>query len=136
MNNASQKSVVADGDEATQKVAAQLARTLKGGEVIALYGELGAGKTTFVKGLARALGVTDVVTSPTFVLMNEYRAHSKKISRLVHIDCYRLDRPGQLTEIGGDEYFGEAHTVVAIEWPERANTVLPKDAIRIEFSME
>ncbi|MEK7619607.1 MAG: tRNA (adenosine(37)-N6)-threonylcarbamoyltransferase complex ATPase subunit type 1 TsaE [Patescibacteria group bacterium] len=136
IGGAHQKNFVADSDAATQNIAAEFALTLKGGEVIALYGDLGAGKTTFVKGLAKALGVTEVVTSPTFVLMNVYRAHSKQISRLVHIDCYRLERAGQLAEIGGDEYFGNSDTVVAIEWPERVNTVLPKDAIRIEFNLE
>ncbi len=100
---------------ATKKLGRTLGAKLRGGEVLALQGTLGSGKTTFVKGLAKALGVKQVITSPTFVLMKVYPAHRGRIRQFVHVDCYRV--PGaELTHIGLSDYLGDQHTVVAIEW--------------------
>src|SRR3989338_7673870 len=91
----------------TRAFGAKLARELKGGEIIALVGNLGSGKTTFVKGLAKGLGVKDVITSPTFVLMKIYKAKHKTIKNFVHVDCYRI--PGiELTAIGLDDFLNQA----------------------------
>lgn len=99
----------------TIHLGALLACELRGGEVLALTGNLGAGKTTFVKGLAKGLGVRQTITSPTFVLMKVYRAKLGKVKNFVHVDCYRV--PGvELSAIGLDDYLGDPHTVVAIEW--------------------
>ncbi len=105
----------------TKLLGIKLAKQLNGNEVIALVGNLGSGKTTFVKGLAKGLGVKDVITSPTFVLMKNYKAKHKTIKNFVHVDCYRI--PGiELTAIGLDDFLNQADTVVAIEWAEK----LPK----------
>ena len=98
-----------------------MARELKDGEIIALVGHLGSGKTTFIKGLAKGLGVKDTITSPTFVLMKIYKTKHKSIRKFVHVDCYRV--PGiELASIGLTDYLNQPDTVVAIEWAEK----LPK----------
>ena len=117
--------------EETWQAAAEVARMLTPGTVIALHGELGAGKTTFVQGLARALGVTRPVTSPTFTVCIEYRT---KTFTFVHMDLYRLSGPDDLLTIGYPEYL-ENGAVVAVEWPERANDLIPPDALRVRFSL-
>jgi tRNA threonylcarbamoyladenosine biosynthesis protein TsaE len=101
--------------EETQKVAAELAGELKGGEEIALIGNLGAGKTTFVQGLAAALGSAAKVKSPTFTLMHVYPTAHPKIKRLVHIDYYRIQEQGA-SDLGLDEY-KTPDTVIVSEWP-------------------
>lgn len=103
----------------TEKLGQKIAQLLKGGEVLALVGELGSGKTTFVKGLAKGLGIKQPVTSPTFVLIKVYPiTKHKTIKQLVHVDCYRL--PGiEFNKIGLADYLNQTDTVVAIEWAEK-----------------
>ena len=98
--------------EETAAFAAQIAEKLKGGETLVLRGGLGAGKTTFTKGLAKALGVTRNVVSPTFTLVREYEEGRLK---LYHFDLYRIEDEGELEELGLDEYFRD-DSVVVIEW--------------------
>ena len=117
--------------EETWQAAADVARTLKPGTVVALHGELGAGKTTFMQGLALALGVTRPVTSPTFTVCTEYRTSA---FTLVHMDLYRLSGPDDLLTIGYPEYL-ESGAVVAVEWPERAGDLIPPDALHVRFSL-
>ncbi len=103
----------------------KLAKQLKGGEVIALIGNLGAGKTTLIKGIARGLGLKKIITSPTFVLMKIYDIDSK-IKKLVHIDCYRIKSAEEISAIGAQEYFGQKNTVVVIEWADKIKKLLPR----------
>ena len=108
------RTVETSGEAETAAAGEQLAHTLHTGDVVLLSGELGAGKTAFVRGLARALGVPEEdVTSPTFTLVQEYRA-----ARVVlfHIDLYRL-APREVEDLGLDEMMGEG--ILAIEWPDR-----------------
>lgn len=107
-----QYSYLSHSVEETYAIAASLASQLRGGEVLLLSGDLGAGKTTFVKGLARALGIEDTVTSPTFTLMNEY--HGTRL-KLYHFDLYRLDADSA-EEMGFDEYYHAPDAVCCIEW--------------------
>lgn len=130
------KALVTNSAEETETVAKNIARSLKGGTVVALQGDLGAGKTTFVKGFAKGLGVSETVTSPTFVLMNVYKAHKEGVSQFVHIDCYRLENASDLLGIGVKDYLSEPHTIVALEWPERVKKILPKSTIQIEFNLD
>jgi len=113
----------------TLAFAASLGSKLRGGEVIELMGDLGSGKTAFVKGLAQGLGSTDMVSSPSFTLSNEYRAGDR---RLLHFDFYRLNDPGimrqELAEVVGDP-----QVVTAIEWADVVAEVLPADHLTIEF---
>lgn len=106
--------------EQTKQCAADFAKTLQGGEVIGLEGDLGSGKTTFVQGLAQTLEVTTAVRSPTFTLMNIHAVHSKWnsfIKYLIHVDAYRLPEQTEIYHIGLDEWLGRKDTVIFIEWP-------------------
>lgn len=125
------KVVTVHSVEETWAVAAELAAGLKPGTVIALQGDLGAGKTTFMQGVGIALGVRRPVTSPTFTLSVEYPTPRFK---LVHMDLYRLTGPDDLLTIGYPEYL-ESGAVVAVEWPERAAELIPRDAIRVSFQL-
>ncbi len=125
------KTVTVRSVEETWRVAAEVAARLRPGQVVALHGDLGAGKTTFVQGLGRALGLTRPVTSPTFTLCTEYATPA---FTLAHLDLYRLTGPDDLLAIGFLEYL-EAGAVVAVEWPERAGELLPADALHVRFTL-
>ncbi len=116
----------------TKKLGQKIAKLLKGGEVLALIGDLGAGKTTLVKGLAKGLGIKQPITSPTFVLLKIYPVTKHKaIKQLVHVDCYRVAGI-ELTKIGLDDYLNRPDCVVAIEWAEKINN-LPRLTKIINF---
>jgi tRNA threonylcarbamoyladenosine biosynthesis protein TsaE len=115
--------------EDTQAAGERLAQMLAPGDVIALTGELGAGKTCFVQGLARGLGATTWATSPTFVLINEYRARLP----IHHVDAYRVSGPAEMIDIGLLDLI-DADGITVIEWPERVRSLLP--ARTIEVSIE
>ena len=116
----------------TQKIAKEVAGTLRGGELIALAGNLGAGKTVFLKALARAMGIEDNITSPTFVLMKVYDADFGKVERLVHVDCYRLEHAEDLQDIGLGDYLNHDNNVVVVEWADKIND-LPEGTIYIKI---
>jgi tRNA threonylcarbamoyladenosine biosynthesis protein TsaE len=125
--------------ESTRSVGEYLGRLVRGGEVLALCGDLGAGKTTFVQGLAAGMGVRGRVTSPTFVLVNEYTGERGRC--LVHIDTYRLAEGITVAEAATfglaeqlDGADADAQTVVAIEWADRVESLLPADLLRIELA--
>ena len=117
--------------EETERVAAELAKSLKGGEVIAMYGDLGAGKTAFVRGLARAPGIEGHITSPTFTIMNAYNGRLP----LYHFDVYRIADPDEMYEIGCDEYIG-SDGVCVIEWAELREDILPGEYIKINIKKD
>jgi tRNA threonylcarbamoyladenosine biosynthesis protein TsaE len=117
---------ISRSEEETLDIAAALARKLTPGTVVALTGDLGAGKTVFVRGVAAALGVTGPVTSPTFTLIQEYRG----AVTLYHMDLYRLNRPEEMVAIGVEDYFyGDG--ICLVEWAEKLGELLPGDAVRI-----
>lgn len=126
---------VSNSEKDTRKLAEDVAKKLTGGEVIGLVGELGAGKTAFAKGLAKALKIKKNVVSPTFVLMKVYPIDLKgsKIKQLVHIDAYRLTTAEDLIAIGAGEYFSRPDTVMLIEWADRIKKLLPKKTSYLEF---
>ena len=109
----------------TEGYAEKLATEFSGGEVLLLCGDLGAGKTHFVKGLAKGLGIDDVVTSPTFALHNSY---SGRLT-LNHFDFYRIESSEEVAILGLDEFFYDKHAVAAIEWSENVKDLLPKHCI-------
>lgn len=119
----------------TKDFGQKLATELKGGEILCLYGELGAGKTTLVKGLAEGLGIKDDITSPTFTLMNIYNIKNQvsDIKHLIHIDTYRLKNENELIEIGAMDYIGEPNTISIIEWPEKIENLLENKKIKKIF---
>ena len=115
----------------TWRLAAHVADLLPQGGVVTLSGDLGAGKTTFVQGIARALGIPRPVTSPTFTLVGDYAGSG---GRLIHMDLSRMTGPDDLLTIGFPEYL-ESGAIVAIEWPERAGDLIPPDAVHVELSI-
>jgi tRNA threonylcarbamoyladenosine biosynthesis protein TsaE len=122
--------VVSRSPEETQALARHLVGLLPGRAVLALHGGLGSGKTCFVSGLAAALGINAPITSPTFTVVNEYRAGRP----LYHIDLYRLSGPDEAFALGLDEYL-DTDGITAIEWAERAAELMPRGAIHIDFRM-
>ena len=119
----------------TKNLAAKISTSLKGGEVLALYGELGSGKTTFTQGLLAALGIKQRLTSPTFVIYKHYKLKtgSGKFKVLNHVDCYRLEGPKDLTGIDLSEIVSDPTAITVIEWPERIEEILPKEVIKVRF---
>jgi tRNA threonylcarbamoyladenosine biosynthesis protein TsaE len=120
----------APDEEATLTVAARLASLLRAGDVLCLYGDLGAGKTTFSRGLVRGLGSPFPVSSPTFTLIHEYVGGRLNV---VHMDAYRLSGAAELDDIGFDDYLGREDAVMVIEWPERIMPVLPAERLEIRL---
>jgi len=120
--------IISKTEKDTDQLASKLASQLKGGEVIALVGDLGAGKTRFVKGLAKAYNIKKNITSPTFVLMKVYPvSHNPfSISQLVHVDAYRLEEPQELFYLGIEEYLNKPDTIVVIEWADKIKKYLNK----------
>lgn len=104
--------------------------------VVALRGELGAGKTTFVQALARELGVAETVQSPTYVLMKAYEIAYTHFTKLVHIDAYRLERAEEFAALKPETFLNDPRTLVCIEWPERVEGALPTPDIVLNFSAE
>ena len=115
--------------EETEQLGEQLGRTLRPGSVVAYRGDLGMGKTAFTRGLARGLGCTCRVTSPTFTIVNEYSG----VLPLFHFDMYRLDSSDELFDIGWEDYLSRGG-VCAVEWSERVEDALPEDALWVSFA--
>ncbi len=117
---------ISHSEAQTRRLGARLGGLLQGGEVIALQGALGSGKTRWVQGLALGLGVQETVTSPTFTLINEYHGHHT----LYHIDMYRITQLAEALDLGLEDYlYGDG--VCVIEWAERIATALPRDHLWI-----
>lgn len=119
-------SVTSATPDETESIGAVIGRMLQPGQVVLLYGDLGAGKTQLARGMARGLGVDGPVTSPTFTLINEYQGRIP----FYHSDLFRLSDPGQLVDLGLDDYlYGEGATVV--EWPERLGALRPGEYLAV-----
>lgn len=111
----------------------QSADRLKQATVLALRGDLGAGKTTFTQALARELGISENVTSPTFVIMKIYDLTGQKFDRLIHIDAYRFDTPDELDGLNFSDFLKDPKNLIVLEWPERVAGKLPVETIFIDF---
>ena len=123
--------VITKSPKETKDLGKEVSKLTKPGDLIAFYGELGAGKTCFIQGISRGLKVKDYVTSPSFTIINEYRG---KIP-IYHFDLFRLDTPEDILELGYKEYFyGVGLTV--IEWAEKIKQLLPKEHLRIEIKFK
>ena len=120
--------LVTSSAQETDATGERLGATLGAGDVVALSGELGAGKTVFVQGLVRALGVTAGATSPTFVLVNEYRGRLP----VHHVDVYRTESLTELLDLGLEEMM-DGDGVTVIEWAERLEPLLPTRAVRVSI---
>ncbi|HET7083482.1 MAG TPA: tRNA (adenosine(37)-N6)-threonylcarbamoyltransferase complex ATPase subunit type 1 TsaE [Rhizomicrobium sp.] len=116
--------------DATQRLGVGIAGGLKAGDAVALWGDLGAGKTTLARAILQALGVKEEVPSPTFTLVQSYDTHP----RIAHYDLYRLKNAREMEELGFDDALAEG--AVLVEWPERAPEVLPPDALHVRLGLK
>lgn len=101
--------------------------------VFAFYGKMGAGKTTFIKAVCKALGVDDVVTSPTFAIVNEYRTDTAEL--IYHFDFYRIKKLEEVYDMGYEDYF-DSGALCFIEWPELIEELLPADVVKVKIDVE
>jgi len=128
--------LISENEIETGQLAEKMAAEAKRGDFFALRGELGAGKTTFAKYFARALGITDEVTSPTFTIMKTYSFTRKdQVLNLVHIDAYRLENENDADGLGLQEIFNDHRNIILLEWPERIWSSVPADAKLINFTL-
>ena len=125
-----QKEVLSHSEKETELAGTELGKTLKAGSVVALFGGLGAGKTTFVRGLAKAAGYRGRVTSPTYTIVNEYPGETP----VFHFDMYRLEGPDELYELGWEDYLGRGGICV-VEWSERIRDALPEGTVTVTLKI-
>ncbi len=114
----------------TQKLGYSFAKVLKKGDVICLYGELGSGKTTFIQGLAKGLGIKNRIISPTFIMVRNYKL---KALNFYHLDLYRAEGKEAIEGLGINEITNNMNNIVAIEWAEKLESYLPEKRIDIKF---
>ena len=120
--------IVTTSELRTQMFGKEFAKSLGNGDVVALYGELGSGKTQIVKGICSAFSVNDVVNSPTFIIVNEYS--SPLLNRIYHLDLYRLKKIEEVLGIGFEDYIN-SDGLILIEWPELIENILPEKTKKI-----
>ena len=135
----------------TQKIGESLAKTImknglqKKAVVLALYGNLGGGKTTFLQGFAKGLNIKEKILSPTFVIQKKFKIPNPKsktnskskiqnIELFYHFDCYRLNNPAEILELDFKSIIKNPENIIAIEWPEKIKKLLPRDVIKIDFT--
>ena len=121
---------ITNSSEETNDYAKSISPLFKGGSIYGLKGELGSGKTTFIKGLLKGMGYKDMVNSPTFTLINEYDTDEK----VIHMDCYREQNINRWMDLGIFEYFS-SNSIILIEWPEVINEILPNRIRYINFNI-
>lgn len=127
--------IISPSEQRTEEIAADLAAALKGGDVVALYGDLGAGKTCFVRGLASGLGIDPMaVSSPTFIILQEYGAARVGAPSIAHLDGYRLQGLDELETIGWNELLERENCIIAVEWAERFEPLLPAERIDVHLA--
>lgn len=126
-----QKITNVDSAVKTGELGESLGRKLKLGDIVLLFGDLGAGKTTFIQGLAKGLGVENFVTSPSFVIANEYHLQS---GSFYHVDLYRMNDIDSITDIGIEDMLNN-DSIIAVEWAEKAESLFPSSAIKVFFEV-
>ena len=128
------KKFITKNAEETRALGVKLALTFNGGEIVCLRGELGSGKTTFAQGMLRALGADGPYTSPTFVVIKQYKINNDKsrIRNVYHLDTYRVEVEDVL-ELSWDEMVKDKDNVIIIEWPDKMKKIIPRGALWIDF---
>ncbi len=124
------KTFTTNNSEETQELGEDFAKSLRAGDVVCLYGDLGSGKTTFVQGLAKGLGVKEKIISPTFIIIRTY-----PLKNFYHIDLYRIEN-NDLQGLGLEEILNNLQNIVVVEWAEKLKKYLPQKRIDIKFSYE
>jgi tRNA threonylcarbamoyladenosine biosynthesis protein TsaE len=134
--------IISHSSAQTQRLGMRLGELLGGGELLLLDGQLGTGKTTFTQGLARGMGIPDIVSSPTFTLLKEYAGQprlnteqgTQRGLRLYHFDLYRLDDPNEILDLGFEDYFYSSGVCV-VEWADKADSLWPHERLHIRLKM-
>ncbi|MBM3206394.1 MAG: tRNA (adenosine(37)-N6)-threonylcarbamoyltransferase complex ATPase subunit type 1 TsaE [Candidatus Staskawiczbacteria bacterium] len=135
----STEKIITNSSEETQKFSEELAGKIlrdkkqKKAVVLTLSGDLGAGKTTFIQGFAKGLGIEEKILSPTFIVMKRFKIQDSRFKNFYHFDCYRLDNEKDLETLGFVEIIENPENIVAIEWPEGVEKILPKEVASIKF---
>ena len=126
-------SIVIENLSSIDRAAGEFLRMVKGRDIIAFYGRMGAGKTTFTTAICRALGVReDAVSSPTFAIVNEYR--TAKGESVYHFDFYRIEDPAEALDIGLYDYL-DSGSLCILEWPENIESLLPEETLRVKIEV-
>ena len=128
--------IIAKSEVETIQTGFEFAKTIKLNDIIGLDGELGSGKTQFIKGICNYFRVEETVNSPTFIIVNEYSGKfypENKILKIFHFDLYRLNHPSELEVIGFDDYMKIPYSLILIEWPELAEEYLSQKIRKIQF---
>lgn len=120
----------------TELLGRNLAKELQPQDVVYLYGDLGSGKTTFTKGIAKGLGVTARIISPTFVVARTHKTADHKIKTLYHLDLYRLKNSTEVLGVNINDYLDDTFGVVVIEWPELSTKLINKKSINVRFAIK
>ncbi|MGB9771605.1 MAG: tRNA (adenosine(37)-N6)-threonylcarbamoyltransferase complex ATPase subunit type 1 TsaE [Candidatus Kapaibacteriota bacterium] len=121
-------------EEETLAIAKDFCKELSIGDVVALIGQLGTGKTLFIRGICNFFQVDEIVTSPTFTIMNQYTGYLKdKEFNIIHIDLYRIKNLQELIDLGFIEIISSSNSIILIEWAEKAESLIPKPYYKIEF---
>ncbi len=123
--------IISNSKEETAIFAENFSKTLKCGNFLAFYGDLGSGKTTFIQGLAKGLGIQRRIISPTFIIVRHYKLNE---GNFYHVDLYRTESKHDLLSVGLDEIIQDPNNIVALEWAEKMGEMLPKE--RIDIHME
>lgn len=128
--------IITRSADQTESAGEAFASQVKSGDIICLYGELGAGKTTFVRGFVRGLGFEDRVMSPTFTIIRTYHKNGDRELRCYHIDLYRIeDGKSNVQSLGIEDIFADKNAIVLIEWPERMKELLPEKRWDVIFNV-
>lgn len=133
------KEYLSTSSSQTQALGQQMAKEIlksplqKGAMVIGLKGDLGGGKTTFLKGFARGLGLKKKILSPTFIIMRRFTISNSRFKNFYHIDCYRIKKPKEILDLGFQEIITDPQNIVCVEWADRIQKIMPKRAILIKF---
>ncbi len=127
------KKVITNNSLETQRLGSKFARKLKAGDIVLLFGNLGAGKTTFVQGLAKGMCIKDRILSPTFVIHRSHGVSFGNIKYLNHVDLYRIENQTEIENLGLPEIVGEESSVTVIEWADRLSDFKPQTGYKIWF---
>ncbi len=136
-----EKSYHSDNLKDTKKFAEQVANWIRKKEfkqqalVVALVGDLGAGKTTFVQHLGKVLGVEEKILSPTFVILKKFSPKESSFNTLYHIDCYRTEKPEELLKLNFEEIISDPNNLVIIEWADKIKSILPNHYLKLNFEV-
>jgi tRNA threonylcarbamoyladenosine biosynthesis protein TsaE len=135
------KRFLTKSEKGTEKLGEKIGKKIlkekldKSAKILVLEGDLGGGKTTFLKGFAKGLGIKEKILSPTFILFRKFQIPNSKFQNFYHIDCYRIEKAKEILNLGFKKIIKDPKNIVAVEWAERVKEVLPKKVLKIKFKI-